>query len=141
MAALRSRDENLLYLLTNEGEIDDEELLVFYLYSTETLFPIPHRNYPRFDVDRYSEEECIHSFRFRKAEIEHLATALRLPDRSICKNGTIAGRLEGMYIFFRRLSQSFKRYDSDVWSIEIGVKHDIQHCCCDKYCRGDRAVR
>ena len=91
-------------------------------------FQKPHRNYPRFDVHRYSEEECIHSFPFRKAEIEHLATALRLLDRFICKNGTIAGRLEGMYILLRRLAYP-SRYDSDVWSIEIGVTHDIQHCC------------
>lgn len=42
------------------------------------------------------------SFRFRKTEIEHTATALRL--RFTCKNGTVAGRLEGLYILLRRLA-------------------------------------
>ena len=31
---------------------------------------------------------------------------------------------------FRRNVHTYpSRYDSDVWSIEIGVTHDIQHCC------------
>ena len=50
-------------------EIDDEELLVFYLCSTGTLFPIPHQDYPLFNLYRYSTEECIHSFRFGKPKL------------------------------------------------------------------------
>ncbi len=104
MAALRSYEEQLLFLATYEGDLEDEELLGFYLYLTELPPPIPHRNYPRFELNKYTDEECLLNFRFQKVDVLHLVTALRLPNRFLCKNGTIASSLEGLYVVLRRLA-------------------------------------
>ena len=64
-----------------EGDVEDEEMLGFFLYFTEGLNPIPHRNYSRFKLQNYSDEECVLNFRFTKIDILHLANSLRLPDR------------------------------------------------------------
>ena len=48
MAALRRYEKELL-LAEDEGDVDDEETLGFYLYFTEGVNPLPHRNYPRFE--------------------------------------------------------------------------------------------
>ena len=50
----------------DEGYLDDEETLGFYLYFTEGVNPLPHRNYPRLELDKYTDEECVNTFRFRK---------------------------------------------------------------------------
>ena len=104
MAALTGCDEQLLFLADEEGEVEDEEMLGFVLYFTEGLNPIPHRNYSRFKLQNYSDEECVLNFRFTKTDIIHLANSLRLPDRFLCKNGTVASKLEGLCILLRRLA-------------------------------------
>ena len=104
MAALRRYEKELLLLAEDEGDLDDEETQGFYLYFTEGVNPLPHRNYPRFELDKYTDEECVNSFRFRKTDVAHLATALRLPHRFLCRNGTVAGCIEGLCILLRRLA-------------------------------------
>ena len=51
MAALRSYEE-LLFLAKDEAGLEDEELLGFYLYLMELTPSIPHRNYPRFELNK-----------------------------------------------------------------------------------------
>ena len=104
MAALRRYEKQLLLLAEDEGDLDDEETLGFYRYFTEGVNPLPHRNYPRFELDKYTDEECVNSFRFRTTDVAHLATALRLPHRFLCRNGTVAGCIEGLCILLRRLA-------------------------------------
>lgn len=104
MAALRSYDEELLLLAEDESGLEDEELLGFYLYFTELPPLIPHRNYPRFDLNKFSDEECLLNFRFEKVDVLHLVGALRLPDKFVCLNGTVAGAIEGLCVLLRRLS-------------------------------------
>lgn len=79
-------------------------MLGFFLYLTEGLNPIPHRNYSWFKLENYSNEECVLNFRFTKADVIHLANALRLPGRFVCKNGTVASKLEGLCMLLRRLA-------------------------------------
>ena len=61
MAALRRKEKQLLLLAEDEGDLDDEETLGFYRYFTEGVNPLPHRNYPRFELDKYTDEECVNS--------------------------------------------------------------------------------
>lgn len=96
--------ELLLLVAHDEGDLDDEELVIFYEYMLAGPPPIPHRNYARFDINRYTDEECITSFRFQKPDLAFLATAMRLPERFVCKNGTVACRMEGLCMFLRRLA-------------------------------------
>ena len=81
MAALIGWDEQLLFLADEGGDVEDEEMLGFFLYFTEGLNPIPHRNYSWFKLQNYSDEECVLNFRFTKTDIIHLANSLCLPDR------------------------------------------------------------
>jgi hypothetical protein len=104
MAAVRICEEKLLFLAEDEGDLEDEELLGFYLYLTELPPPVPHINYPRFELDKYTDEECLLNFHFQKVDVLHLVTALRLPNQFLCKNGTIAGSLEGLCVLLRRLA-------------------------------------
>lgn len=99
MAALRGRDKDLL---TDEREVGDKELHVFYLYYFQYLIEFILGLITLTDTAKKSVTVYKVSFRFRKTEIEHTATALRL--RFTCKNGTVAGRLEGLYILLRRLA-------------------------------------
>ena len=81
MAALRGCDEQLLFSGDEEGDFKDDEMLGFFLYFTQGLNPIPHRNYLLFKLQNYSDEKCVLNFRFTKTDIVHLANAQRLPDR------------------------------------------------------------
>ena len=93
-----------IFLAKDEGDLEDEELLGFYLYLTELPPPIPHRNYPWFELSKYTDEECLLNFRFQKVNVLHLVTALRLPNRFLFKNGTIATSLEGLCVLLCRLA-------------------------------------
>ena len=53
MAALRRYEKELLLLVE---DVDNEETLGFYLYFTEGVNPLPHRNYRRFEQDKYTDE-------------------------------------------------------------------------------------
>ena len=116
MAALRRYEKQLLLLAEDEGNLDDEETLGFYLYFTEGVNPLPHRNYPRFELDKYTDEECVNSFRFGNTDVAHLATALRLPHRFLWRNGTVDGCIEGLCILLRRLVYPIRLTDMILWT-------------------------
>lgn len=101
---MRRHDEELLLVAEDEGDLDDEELLGLYMYFTEPPPPIPHRNYARFELNKYTDEECLLNFRFQKVDILHLVVALRLPNKFVCLNGTVAGSIEGLCVLLRRLA-------------------------------------
>ena len=72
----------LVHLVNNKDDLEDEELLRFYLYLTELLPLTPPQNYVRFELDKYTDEECLLlGFRFQKVDVLHLVTALRLPNQ------------------------------------------------------------
>ena len=56
MAALRRHEEELLLLADDEGDVDEDEILAFYFILTEGSYPIPHRHYSRFILEKYSDE-------------------------------------------------------------------------------------
>ena len=59
MAVLRGCNEQLLFLVDEEGDVEDDEMLGFFLYFTEGLNPIPHCNYLQLKLENYSDQECI----------------------------------------------------------------------------------
>ena len=79
MAALRSYEEQLLFLAKDKGDLENKELLGFYLYLTELPPPIPHQNYLQFELNKYTDEECLLNFRFQKVDVLHLVTAITQP--------------------------------------------------------------
>ena len=64
----------------------------------------PHRNYDRFEMDRFTEGEFENLFRFRKEHIAPLAAALRLDDEYSSKNGIKWSGTEGLCMLLRRIA-------------------------------------
>ena len=92
--------ESLIALAHDKGDLDDEEMAIFSDFMLENSDPILHRDYAAFDINRFNEQGCDLNFRFdEKSHIFHLARAMRLPEWFVCKNGTVAERIEG-YAFF-----------------------------------------
>ena len=70
---------------------------ICYVFMTSSYF-----NYPRFDVNNLSQDECKTEFRFEKAEIPVLAEALQIPNTITCVNGAVASGIEGLCMLLKR---------------------------------------
>ena len=51
-----------------------------------------------------NNDECLAEFRFGLAELPILAEVLRLPNRFVCPNGTVASKMEGLCIVLKRFA-------------------------------------
>eukprot|EP00794_Sanderia_malayensis_P011695 gene11695-12913_t len=50
----------------------------------------PYWNYPRFSLETVTEDDCLAQFRFERNDLPRLAEALRIPQKVVCPNGTVA---------------------------------------------------
>jgi hypothetical protein len=48
-----------------------------------------------FSLEDYRDDQFEFNFRFNKSELERLKAALHIPEKIVCKNGTICMGLEG----------------------------------------------
>ena len=65
----------------------------------------PNWKFPRFSLNDISENECLAEFRFEKQDnIRCLARALRLPQKFVCSNGTVANDIEALCLLLRRFA-------------------------------------
>ena len=81
---------------------DDIEFLLLYEASNKKNPALPYWKYDHFDITRLTDEECKADFRFGIAELPLLAQSLKIPESFVCKNGTVAGGMEGLCILLRR---------------------------------------
>ena len=91
-------------LLFMEDVLDEWELLCIYDVLNQRNLCLPYFNYPRFDVNNLSHDECKTEFRFGKAEIPVLAEPLQIPNTFTCVNGTAASGIEGQCVLLKRFS-------------------------------------
>ena len=91
-------------LLFMEDVLDESELLCIYDVLNQRNPCLPYFNYPRFDVNNLSHDECNTEFRFGKAEIPFLAEALQIPNTFTCVNGTVASEIEVLCMLLKRFS-------------------------------------
>ena len=68
---------DFLYLLHDDGDIDDEELLLLLEDHPRNLHAgLPYFKYEPFNIFEMREDECEVEFRFKKEDIFRLAAAL-----------------------------------------------------------------
>ena len=97
--------DNFLYLLHEDGDIDDEELLLLLEDHPRNLHAgLPYLKYEPFYFFEMREEECEVEFRFKKEDIFRLAAALRLPEIWKCQKGVVVDTVEGLCIALKRFA-------------------------------------
>jgi hypothetical protein len=72
------------YLIIDE--LDDDELLGY----AELCLPDPpeHQKWKRFDLNNFSDEECLRLFRFKQDHLTVLKICLELPEELLVSNST-----------------------------------------------------
>ena len=92
----------------DDHSLTNEEAALFMLAEVEDK--IAHRlrdayvKYHRFHLDRFTDEECKDYFRFKKDDLQRLATALQLDEEYCHKTGICWEQLEGLCVLLRRLA-------------------------------------
>ena len=95
---------DLLTLYHSSDVINDEEFVLLYdVFSSKNL-NLPYKDYHRFSFDDMDPDECKAEYRFCKNDIPLLADVLQIPVYSVCSQGTIFDRVEGLCILLRRLA-------------------------------------
>jgi hypothetical protein len=92
-------------------------LLKYEFHLTELSLQISRRNDPRFELDIYTDEECLLNYHFQKVDVLHLVTALRLPNQFFMQkwyNCWLFGWIMCTSSLFG-LPKSFNRPDCHVW--------------------------
>ena len=82
--------ETLAFLLENaedfELDSDDEITIAAILCSMHNQYVMDYKKYPRFDVEKYSNDEFVKQFRFEKSNIDKLAQHLGLNGKLVYSN-------------------------------------------------------
>ena len=95
----------MMYVLHDEGDIDDEELLLLLLDHPKNLHVgPPYFKYQRYNVFEMREDEFEVEFRFKKDDIFRLAAVLRLPEILKCQNGVVVDEIEALCIALKRFA-------------------------------------
>ena len=87
-----------------ENIISDEEYFILSdLYRSNNL-DLPYNEYPLFDLESMSNDECITEFRFEKSHLPLLADVLQIPPMFKCPQGSVADGMEALCMLLKRLS-------------------------------------
>ena len=104
--------EDFLYMLHDDGDIDDEELLLLMpIHSRNLHVGLPYSSYDRFDLVGMRDDECEVEFRFKKEDIFRLAAALPLPNTFKCQNGVVVDDVEALCIALKRFAYPCRYVD------------------------------
>ena len=63
-----------------------------------------YRNYDKFCIDKFSDDECKNNFRFYRNDIYHLHEVMQLPLEVTCNNGIQVDGIEALSIFLMRFA-------------------------------------
>lgn len=88
--------------LYSEDIIDEEQLALLYDVNSRRNLYIPHLTFPKFDLDKLSDDESLNFFRFCKDDIIRLTNAFHLPNKIVCQNRTVVSSVEGLCVLLRR---------------------------------------
>lgn len=96
---------NTLILL---DDYDDDAVLLWasglLSKEQERLNDPFHWKFPRFELQSFTEEECLNNFRFGKDDIPRLQRAMHLPEVMTSASRTKWNGLEGLCVVLRRLA-------------------------------------
>ena len=93
-----------LLVLYAEDVLEDGEFLLLVEENKRPAPEFPCWKFPRFSLNDNSEDECLAEFRFEKQDIPRLARALRLPQKFVCSNGTVANDIKALCLLLRRFA-------------------------------------
>ena len=92
-----------LLLAYNESIIDDEEFALLYDYNqSKPLYP--YWMFDAFTFDSWNEAECEIELRFKNNDLASLMDYLQIPEKLVCRQGTVCSGLEGLLILLKRLA-------------------------------------
>ena len=103
MSGFREVREMLLYAHAS-NMIDDTEFVLLYDVNSSKNPDLPYWNYPKFDLDNLTDQECLTDFRFYKNDVYNLKDVFQIPDEIVCYNRTVVDGLEALCIFLRRFA-------------------------------------
>ena len=103
MASFRETREALL-LAHDQALIDDNKFALLYDVNTSKNLDFPYWHYQKFDLDVWSDEECLSEFRFYKADVYRLYRVLQIPAQIQTYNRSLVDGLESFCIFFKRFA-------------------------------------
>ena len=84
--------------------IDDTEFLLLYDVNSSKNLDLPYWNYPKFDLDNLTDQECLTEFRCYKNDVYNLKDVFQIPYEIVCYNRTVVDGLEALCIFLRRFA-------------------------------------
>ena len=104
MATFRAEYEQFLLVMLAEDCLEEEGVIMLYDASILNSPYIPYKHYPKFNLDNLTADECLVRFRFEKDYISRLADAMRIPEKIVCPNRTVASKIEGLCIMLQRFA-------------------------------------
>ena len=85
--------------------LEDGEFLRLVEQNERPAPEFPYWKFSRFSLNDISEDECLAEFRFEKQDnIPRLARALRLLQKFVSSNGTVANDIEALCLLLRRFA-------------------------------------
>ena len=103
MVSFRETREMLL-IAHHLRTIDDEEFALLYDLNTSENKDYPYWSYPQFDVDEWTDAECVSELRFLKADVYRLAEVFRIPNELKTYNGSVFDGKEAFCVFLKRFA-------------------------------------
>ena len=94
-----------LLVLYAEDVLEDGEFLLLVEQNKRPTPEFPYWKFPSFSLNDISEDECLAEFRFENQDnIPGLARALRLTQKFVFSNGTVANDIEDLCLLLRRFA-------------------------------------
>ena len=101
MVTFRETRESLLRA-NDQQLINNEEFVFLYDIHRSKSFDFPYWNYTRFDLNEWTNDECLADFRFHKADVYRLFHALHTPAQITTYNRSLYDGLEAFCVFLKR---------------------------------------
>ena len=84
----------LVYAGLYADDLIDEGEYLLLVEECEDKAPVfQYWKYNRLRLEEMTDDECISKFRFKREDIPRHVRALRLPEKFVCPNGTIASSM------------------------------------------------
>ena len=111
MASIREIREALL-LTYDQQLINDEEFVLLYDLKASKNPDYLHWNYDRFDLNNWTDDECITYLIFYKSDVYRLTNMLNIPEQIKAPNRSTFDGIEVLCVFLKRFS--YPRRHSDL---------------------------
>ena len=110
MATFRETREAFLHV-HDQQLINDEEFVFLYDIDRSKNFDFPYWNYTRFDLNEWTNDECLADFRFHKADLYRLFHALHIPAQIATYNRSLYDGFEAFCVFLNCYAYPCRYFD------------------------------